>query len=56
MVLLEGGGHPIKKEWSIDAVLTGSVAASRNRVRINIKVVRSDSGELLLAEQYEGQM
>jgi len=42
------------REWRAEAALTGSVVAGGNSVRINVKVVGSDSGELILAKQYEG--
>lgn len=43
----------IAKELKVDAVVTGTVQRSENRVRVQARLVRADTGEVIRADEYD---
>ena len=46
----------IAADLKVDALLTGSIAKSRNRVRLSAQVIQAGSGQLLWADSYEREL
>ena len=46
----------IASDLKVDALLTGSVAKSRDRMRLSAQVIQAGSGQLLWADSYERQL
>ena len=46
----------IAADLKVDALLTGSIAKSRDRVRLSAQVIQAGSGQLLWAESYEREL
>lgn len=44
----------IAKELNVDAVVTGAVQRSDNRVRVQASLVRADTGEVIRTDEYDG--
>ena len=46
----------IAADLKVDALLTGSIAKSRDRVRLSAQVIQAGSGQLLWADSYEREL